>query len=643
MKTVSKQIKMAALLAVVLLGAASCQRGKQAGPEAVAAKGTDDGKWSLVCSDGTELISEEYDKAPTMVINGHFMVRDKNGRWEIYTADEKPERVGKKEYKWATHFDENGRALVTAVGEHISIIDKNGEEVKVLDKLGGKTVTEARAFSEGYSVVKCGDWYGVIDDEGNEVIEPKYARINDCSDGKFIAVEKRWNDSIGGYTSRDHMDVTVLNTKGEQVLQLKHNRYLIGFTFPTMNGDDDLVGDAKFQDGKMPVCVKKGGDTCYCIINEKGEQVVKPQAKLQMIAEIKGDQFTYYSGSGWGVMNMDGEIVVRPKYLGLRFLADGLLMAEVKEKHGSGENDYTIGYQVLDQEGKPTTRDTYLNWYPMDHGVLVQDADNSWTMLDSKGQEIKGVPEMKYVSWGAGDQFVQSDVVDYGELLENIKLSPDGVDSLNFSMGPVQMIMLKKGYLYAHQGDAEHPVTDPGWYSSTSEISYVKPFGNVTCIVKVDFSGTLSRMSYTSHTEPYWQDEYYTYYYTYQTPSGYVYNRVNPTSIQITFDNSTVLNGKLRDLLTALKTWMSNNGKVEQENDGAGVYDLGNGRTGLVYMTETQVVLQLSTAAASGIDIAQYEHVDEKLQADVAQEYAGPEAEGAVSGEEQDFYYTWPF
>ena len=53
-----------------------------------------DGKWGLMGTDGKVLFEEEFKDAPTSVKNGRFMVENGNGKWEIYTAEKKPTKVG---------------------------------------------------------------------------------------------------------------------------------------------------------------------------------------------------------------------------------------------------------------------------------------------------------------------------------------------------------------------------------------------------------------------------------------------------------------------------------------------------------------------------------------------------------------------
>ena len=134
--------------------------------------------------------NEEFKEKPTVVRDDRFMVRNADGLWEIYTAEEKPRKIG-TEYAFASMFND-GKALVAEKGKCVSMIDTNGKTIKLLDKIDGKTVDAVERFSEGYAIYKCDNLVGVIDDKGNKVINPDYLKMYTCSDGKFIALHKKY-------------------------------------------------------------------------------------------------------------------------------------------------------------------------------------------------------------------------------------------------------------------------------------------------------------------------------------------------------------------------------------------------------------------------------------------------------------------
>ena len=297
---------------------------------------TDKGKWGMITTDGEVLFSQEFKNQPTVVRNGMFLVKNEANLWEIYTAEKIPKKIG-SEYTSATIFS-NGRAIVCEKDKYITIIDTEGKTIKTLDEIDGKRINTVFRFQEGYAKYIAGEDYGVIDMDGNSVIPCNYCAIMDCSDGKFIAIDKKYKTE---YTSfcYDKLKYTVLNTKGEILFEIDGAKY-------------NQVG--KFKEGLLPVCVKKkDSDTeIWGIINEKQEEVIKPDEKITGIEQIRNGMFTYYSDGGWGLMSLEGKTLIKPKYNYLSFDGDNRLMA-----HNWDENKG--GMWFVDTNGNHLNKEPY--------------------------------------------------------------------------------------------------------------------------------------------------------------------------------------------------------------------------------------------------------------------------------------------
>lgn len=124
------------LTTLVTLALVSCKKEAETKIEAVPFQETEDGQWGMISVDGKVLFKDEFKEMPTVVRDGRFFVKNKDGILEMYDATEKPKRIG-KDYVHATSF-QNGRAIVAEKGKNVSIIDKDGNTVKVLDKVDGK-------------------------------------------------------------------------------------------------------------------------------------------------------------------------------------------------------------------------------------------------------------------------------------------------------------------------------------------------------------------------------------------------------------------------------------------------------------------------------------------------------------------------
>ena len=146
------------------------------------------------------------------------------------------------------------------------------------DKIDGKPVSMVLPFYEGFAKYMTDECYGIIDEDGNPIIPADYCLITDCSDGKFIGVNKKystyyWNNHL------DNIKYTVLNTKGEILFEIDGTEY-------------NQV--TKFENGLLQVYIINGNTEMWGIINEKQEVVVKPTKDIMGIIEIRNNMFTFY-------------------------------------------------------------------------------------------------------------------------------------------------------------------------------------------------------------------------------------------------------------------------------------------------------------------------------------------------------------
>lgn len=588
-----KKLFLMALTAVLLL-VSSCGSSGGNGYDAVPFQETEKGMWGMITLDGKVLFKDEFKEMPTMSKEGMFMVKNDKGLWEIYTAEEKPKKVG-SEYVSATPFTD-GIALVAERNKPVTMIDKEGKEVKVLDKVDGKEVSAVCAFRNGYAVYKTGDNYGVINKDGEGVIPAKYCAINHYSDGKFVAIDAKYKKELeSDSASTGTLKFTVLDTKGKVLFELNQSKY------------SDIGGS--FYDGLMPVAVEKDGEKMWGIINEKQEYVVKPSSKFQKITEYYNDMFIYYNGEAYGVMNLKGETVIRAKYDYLQFDTDGKLITGTRDNSGK-----TI-YKFVDTEDTQIGPDTYQEaapffWFDGKH-TIVKVSDSQYSIIDSKGKQLEKLPDMVNISNREGDSVVESDYVNFTALFEEMKISENGMDGLTFSASPLKVVQTLSDYL---PGTKEHPVTDPYWYDYRSSFKYSHAVNNVVPTFAVEFSGKLSRQTYTTRrVVDYTFYDGTEWYHNEQVPTGYAWNDVKVTAFGIQFDNDGKLKGKLRLLLNAAITRFSNMGRIVKQNNGAAVITLRNGKTAFIYMEPKDVVILWGDAQASQLDITKFKDVKEDM------------------------------
>ena len=577
------------LLALLLLGLVSCADKSERVIQGIPFQETKDGKWSMISmEDGQVLFSEEFKEAPTVAIEGRFMVKNKEGLWEIYTAEKKPKKVG-KEYVSATSFCE-GHALVVERNKPVSIIDKEGQTLKVLDKIDGKTVTAVASFSEGYAIYQTDKYCGVIDTDGKSVIPANYCYISDCSDGKFFAIDKKYEQEFAK-DEREKAKIYVLDTKGKKLFEYSGGKY-------------DVVSDNGFQDGYLGIAIKKDDKKCWGIINDKGEEVVKPSEKIERVGAIHGDKFIYKKEDEYGLMNMKGEVLIRAKYDVLYFDGDNLWAGQKVDG-----KELNFKYKYINEKDEEIFKEDYKEAFRFhlfgDKYTVVKESDTQYTLIDKKGKPLEKLPDMININFSIGDNWVESDFVDLNELVGALGITQNGIDKLSFN-STVQQVVAQ----YAKEdntGTSEHPGTDPYWYDSKSELSYDKAFISIPVKIEIGFPDNISHQTYRTEREYY---EYF--YYDQKVPTGYAFNNIKPSYFAFAIGNAGKMKGKMKDLFSKVCAKFKQMGTVVRENNGAAIIAMNNGCTALILKEKTSVsALWGKNDGIKNFDISKYANISE--------------------------------
>ena len=584
------------LISLFLVLCVSCTNNEEKQVQFFPFQESENSLWGMISPSGVVLFNEEFKEKPTVVRDDRFMVRNADGLWEIYTASEKPQKVG-SEYAFANMF-KNGVALVSEKGKQISLIDTEGKIIKLLDKIDGKSVESVENFSEGYAIFKSDKYYGVINQKGERAIRAEYLRIYPCSDGKFIALNKKYENEVKK-DSAENLKFDVLDTSGKVILSLSSNKY-----------KDFGQG---FQNGYLDVYIEAKNEKCGGIINEKGDVVIKPTTKIKKVGQIMDQYFTYNNGDGWGLMNLDGETLIRAKYDLLYFADNKRMVAMTKKKGGVVEYKYVT---IKDENiGSDTFDDAYS--YTMLDGThaVVKISSSLYSIIDLDGNQVDKLPDMVHVGFSEGDLTVESDYVDMKELVSSLDLSENGVDSLTFKSTTAQVVKYYTTLDACWRGSDEHPSDDPYWYTYESDLRYWKNYMGVQPVIHVNFSDDIAKRNYrTKRVIDLDLGDYY-YYHNEKIPTGISFTNANIESFKVVFDNSGKLRLKLRQVYNELSERFKNMGSVEKENNGAVVVSLNNGKKAVVAMEKDNVfALWGNSKKVDAIDIEQYKDIKEEAK-----------------------------
>lgn len=512
--------KLLAVAGVALL--TSCGAGTGSNDvEYVPFKTDKDGKWGMISMDGTVLFEEEFKDRPTVVMNDRFIVRNGNGMEELYSASEKPEKIG-DEYIHICSFTDDVTPAVKK-NEKITLINKNGEVKATLDKAGNKSIVTCFAFQDGFApIITEDDKWGVIDTKGAIVVDAKYDDLYPLGDGFFM---------LGEMSDKNSRTVSVANSKGEIVTKLKIGE---GQKYSNVNPKSS---SSKY----LAVCTKADGESQWGYIDMNKDIKIKPSNKIRYFGELRGENVIFRNSDGNdGVMNMKGETVLRAKYDILTWVSDDLLAAYDSER---------TSCELINLNGDKLTKEKYQIIRPFFDNVhaYVKIDDNSWGLINNKGEEIKDFKiDICELSFNGGDDEVNSDFVDIDAIASDINITKDGMMGYSLEMTPLQAVHRHNELL---PNDSRDKISDEASEYGKDRVSSFKTRIGIISETSVHF---FNMKEYDDSWNTIWSNE-------------------KPTIIEteiggdkLTGDKSTMLYSKL---LAQVKSF----GKVLKENSNAAV------------------------------------------------------------------------
>lgn len=313
-----------------------------------------DDRWGLIDMNGKIIIANEWENEPSIAVEGIVRVKNKDGLYEFYTAEEKTKKIG-DEYKTATLFYE-GLAAVSKENSQVFYIDKKGSTVFELKEADNQPVEAAGSFAEGLACFQTdkGKW-GFINKSGNVVIKPIYNKVLNFNEG-LASVE------LNVYKDKDSLVQVVkrgfIDKNGREVIKLKSDILYSSIS----NG---LIG---YSDNN---------GTEWGFIDKNGEKKIKPSKDFKQIFPFKEGYASFYDGDKWGIINTSGEKVIRAKY-DVTYYSNGFIFIRDKQKYG-----------FLNSAGDEVIKPQYdEGTIPFFGKTTVAKDGNKYILIDQKGKQV---------------------------------------------------------------------------------------------------------------------------------------------------------------------------------------------------------------------------------------------------------------
>lgn len=268
----------------------------------------------------------------------------------------------------------------------------------------GEVVVEAKyfqiapLFSDSFYAVKKFTYWGLIDSTGKEIAELKYDKIGDCSEGlALVGVEKQegtstYKTTFWGYIDKSGKEVIpvqykypkpfseglavideggykgYINTKGEWAIEPK------------------FINVGSFKNGLAPVA-KPFSHKGMGYINTKGEWVIPEKFHRAYPFEENGFAVIENDKDLCGIIDRQGNFVLKPKYVEINFIANDVFSAKNKAKK----------YEIVSITGKNVvkTKFLYVNKVKASFGnyFIAENEDGITGLYDTKGNTIMVAPQ----------------------------------------------------------------------------------------------------------------------------------------------------------------------------------------------------------------------------------------------------------
>lgn len=256
--------------------------------------------------------------------------------------------------------------------------------------------------------------YGILNQEGKEILEPKFEEIRDYSEG-LIAVKKddkwgfvdEWGDividfkfkSVGDFNDRlapvkqDEL-FGFINKKGEFIIKPQFERASIfhnSYALASKNKKWGII-DKKGNFIIQPIYneINFFGDFFKITLNEKisfidasgkilMENIDKVDEYYDSVIKYSDNIFSIKVNKKWGLINQNLEVLLEPKFDEFDRIANGnLIKLQIDDKFGVANADFQviteINFDAID--------------YRINDGLIAVQKEGKWGFIDKSGKMV---------------------------------------------------------------------------------------------------------------------------------------------------------------------------------------------------------------------------------------------------------------
>jgi hypothetical protein len=349
--------------------------------------------WSIIDAKGEYVVKEEF--APgeevSQVYGKLFWVKS-GEKIQLYSIDSPKKPLNDEEYTGVTAFCA-GRAAVCNGKEPIQIINTEGSVVATLPRDICRVMTYKPCGLA--PIMKNDGKMGWIDRNG-VVMAEGYETVNIANDPIIVARQDPATDTF----------YLILDEKGQKLGKIEASKYEWG----------------AFSEG---LCAQQNGeeeDRWLTYIDKEGKEVLKVKKARSGSDFLDGFARVWNAEGREGIINKEGELLIRPKYNTIQNLGQGMFLARKMNSDNWG---------VINDKDETIVSFEYSDYY---HGRLgdnfiLKDGE-LWTVI---GMDGKAAFKESFASIANG---ASSDLVEYIDIESAVNHVLDDIVNQDFALTP---------------------------------------------------------------------------------------------------------------------------------------------------------------------------------------------------------------
>lgn len=263
--------------------------------------------------------------------------------------NKKGENTIPTQYLGAWSFNNDRARVQSAQNRKVGYIDTRGDTVIDL------TYDEGGNYQFGLVPVKSGQYWGLIDEEGENIMRPEYYGIKVLS-REWIAAKITENWAIYHLSKKEwiHSDLSQVFGFRDGVFRVKDMEQQYYYL--------DTNGKALFpepsaklyspQAGVFTRCAEK--NQCY-LMDREGDPLSDTYDKIRPLGE---NRFAIYENENWGLINDLGTVILPPQFEQLYSFSNG---------YAPYQKDDLWGF--IDREGRRVTSNIFGLAWPFENGM----------------------------------------------------------------------------------------------------------------------------------------------------------------------------------------------------------------------------------------------------------------------------------